>query len=132
VGLHLAALAALASDVELASRLRYRARRTRLREADKADRERNRSAEARQRAARRAQLQDGCLVAQGRVLLSASPFNRGVSWNGAAPAAAREVLGSAERRWRQSAQSPRQAPAPAGYEWSPAQSATKNGARRSP
>jgi hypothetical protein len=58
VGLHLAALAALAGDVELASRLRHRA------------------AQARQRAACRAQLQDGCLVAQGRVLLSASPFNR--------------------------------------------------------
>jgi hypothetical protein len=90
VGLQLAALAALAGDVELASRLRHRARNraaedqisrqreadSREREAREADRERNRAAEERQRAARRAQLQDGCLVAQGRVLLSASPFNR--------------------------------------------------------
>jgi hypothetical protein len=66
VSLHLAAVAApvgvdevfSVGVIELVSRLR------------------NRAAEARQRAARPAQFQDECLVGQGRVLLSASPFNR--------------------------------------------------------
>ena len=62
MGLHLAALAALFSDVELATRLRHRAR--------------NREAAAREQATRRAQLQDGCLVAQCRFLLADTSRNR--------------------------------------------------------
>ena len=60
--LHLAALAALFSDVELATRLRHRAR--------------NREAEAREQAARRTRIQNGCLVAQCRFLLADTSLNR--------------------------------------------------------
>jgi len=60
--LHLAALAALACDVELATRLRHRTA--------------NEAAAARERAARRTQLQDGCLVAQCRFLLADTARNR--------------------------------------------------------
>ena len=62
MGLHLAALAALAGDVELATRLRHRAR--------------NRAAEEREQAARRARIQNGCLVAQCRFLLADTSRNR--------------------------------------------------------
>jgi len=60
--LHLAALAALACDVELATRLRHRTA--------------NEAAAARERASRRTQLQDGCLVAQCRFLLADTARNR--------------------------------------------------------
>ncbi len=68
--LHLAALAALAcvdevfseGVVELATRLRHRTA--------------NEAAAARKRAARRAQLQDGCLVAQCRFFLADTALNR--------------------------------------------------------
>ena len=68
--LHLAALAALAcvdevfseGVVELATRLRHRTA--------------NEAAAARERAARRTQLQDGCLVAQCRFLLADTARNR--------------------------------------------------------
>ena len=83
VGLHLAALAALAGDVELASRLRHRAsdeaaraERAREREANEAARERDRAAAARKQTTRRAQLEDGCLVAQCRFLLADTARNR--------------------------------------------------------
>lgn len=67
--LHLAALAALVGDVELASRLRHRAERTRKQEAYEA-------AEERERTARRARIQNGCLVAQCRFLLADTARNR--------------------------------------------------------
>ena len=84
VGLHVAALAALASDAQLASRLRHRAanetaadRSARKREAHEAARERVRAERARtgqaleaardrEQAARRARIQNGCLTAQCR------------------------------------------------------------------
>ena len=69
VGLHLAALAALAGDVELASRLRHRASNEAARERDRAD-------AAREQASRRAQLQNGCLVAQCQFLLADTARNR--------------------------------------------------------
>jgi hypothetical protein len=69
VGLHLAALAALAGDAQLATRLRHRARNREIKD-------RNRAAEERERTARRAQLQDGCLVAQCRFLLADTARNR--------------------------------------------------------
>ncbi len=62
VCLHLAALAALACDVELATHLRHRTA--------------NEAAAARERAARRTQLQDGYLVAQCRFLLADTARNR--------------------------------------------------------
>ena len=62
MGLHLAALAALAGHVELATRLRHRAR--------------NRAAEEREQAACRARIQNGCLVAQCRFLLADTSRNR--------------------------------------------------------
>ena len=90
MGLHLAALAALAGDVELATRLRHRARNraaedevarrreedSRQREAYEANRERNRAAEEREHAARGARIQNGCLVAQCRFLLADTSRNR--------------------------------------------------------
>ena len=87
MGLHLAALAALAGDVQLATRLRHRAERTRKREADEAARERVRAerartgqalevAEERERTARRARIQNGCLAAQCRFLLADTSRNR--------------------------------------------------------
>ncbi len=69
MGLHLAALAALVSDVELATRLRHRAERTRKQEAYEA-------AEERERTARRARIQNGCLAAQCRFLLADTSRNR--------------------------------------------------------
>ena len=69
VGLHIAALAALVGDVQLASRLRHRA-------ANEAAEDRNRAAEGREQAARRARIQNGCLAAQCRFLLADSARNR--------------------------------------------------------
>jgi hypothetical protein len=62
VGLHLAAVAALFGDVELATRLRYRA-------ADEA-------AQEREQATRRARIQARCLFAQCRFLLADTALNR--------------------------------------------------------
>ena len=76
VGLHLAALAALAGDAQLASRLRHRDAWTREQEADAAARERDRAAEAREQATRRARVANGCLVAQCRFLLADTSRNR--------------------------------------------------------
>ncbi len=76
VGLHLAALAALAGDAQLASRLRHRAERTRKREAYEAARERDRAARHREQAARAARIQNGWLVAQCRFLLADTSRNR--------------------------------------------------------
>jgi len=49
---------------------------SRLRAADEAAEERNRAAEAREQATRRASIQDGCLVAQCRFLLADTSWNR--------------------------------------------------------
>ena len=90
MGLHLAALAALAGDVQLASRLRHRARnraaedeiarereeRSRQREAYEANREINRAARDREQATRRTRIQNGCLAAQCRFLLADTSLNR--------------------------------------------------------
>jgi hypothetical protein len=62
VGLHLAALAALAGDVQLATRLRHRAA--------------NEAAAAREQATRRARIEARCLVAQCRFLLADTARNR--------------------------------------------------------
>ena len=69
MGLHFAALAALVGDVQLASRLRHRAERTRKQEAYEA-------AEERERTTRRARIQNGCLAAQCRFLLADTSRNR--------------------------------------------------------
>ena len=69
MGLHLAALAALAGDVRLATRLRHRAAWTREREANEAARDR-------EQAARGARIQNGCLAAQCRFLLADTSRNR--------------------------------------------------------
>lgn len=76
MGLHLAALAALFGDVELATRLRHRAERARERETNEADRERNCAAAAREQTSRRARIEARCLVAQCRFLLSDTARNR--------------------------------------------------------
>ena len=62
VGCHLAALAALAGDAQLATRLRHRAA--------------NEAVEEREQAARRARIQNGCLAAQYRFLLADTARNR--------------------------------------------------------
>ena len=67
MGLHVAALAALAGDVQLATRLRHRDAWTREREA---------AARKREQAARRTRIQNGCLAAQCRFLLADSARNR--------------------------------------------------------
>ena len=69
VGLHIAALAALIGDVQLASRLRHRA-------ANESAEDRNRAAEGREQAARRARIQNGCIAAQCRFLLADTSRNR--------------------------------------------------------
>ena len=69
MGLHLAALAALAGDAQLATRLRHRA-------ANEAVADRNRAAEYREQVSRRARIQTGCLVAQCRFLLADTSRNR--------------------------------------------------------
>ena len=76
MGLHLAALAALAGDVQLASSLRHRA----ANEAARAERARQREADARKRealeAAAREQLQNRALRAGALFLLEPSPLHR--------------------------------------------------------
>jgi len=62
MGLHLAALAALAGDAQLATRLRHRTA--------------NEAARNREQASRRARIQTGCLVAQCRFLLADTSRNR--------------------------------------------------------
>jgi hypothetical protein len=62
VALHVAALAALFGDVELATRLRHRAA--------------NQTAGDREQTARRDRVQARCLVAQSRFLLADTPGNR--------------------------------------------------------
>ena len=83
MGLHLAALAALAGDVQLATRLRHRARNraaedeiARKREAYEAARERDRAARHREQTTRRARIEARCLVAQCRFLLADTSINR--------------------------------------------------------
>ena len=94
MGLHLAALAALAGDAQLATRLRHRAaneaaedRNARKREAGEAARERVRAERARagqaleaardrEQASRRARIQNGCLAAQCRFHLADTSRNR--------------------------------------------------------
>lgn len=62
MALHLAALAALAGAAQLATRLRHRAG--------------NRAAEEREQATHRSRIQNGCLVAQFRLLLAVTSRNR--------------------------------------------------------
>jgi hypothetical protein len=62
MGLHLAALAALFGDVQLAARLRHRA-------ANEAARQRDRGDAAREQATSRVRVANGCLIAQCRFLL---------------------------------------------------------------
>ncbi len=69
VGCHLAALAALVGDVQLATRLRHRDAWTREREALEAARDR-------EQATLRARIENGCLVAQCRFLLADTSRNR--------------------------------------------------------
>ncbi len=69
MGLHLAALAALAGDAQLATRLRHRT-------ANEAAADRNRATEYREQASRRARIQAGCLIAQCRFLLADTTRNR--------------------------------------------------------
>jgi hypothetical protein len=69
LSLHIAALAALFGDVELATRLRDRA-------ANEAARDRDRATEERQRTAQRAQLQARLLVAHCRFVLAGTATNR--------------------------------------------------------
>ena len=76
MGLHVAALAALAGDVQLATRLRHRDAWTREREAAARKREALEAARDREQAARRTRIQNGCLAAQCRFLLADSPHNR--------------------------------------------------------
>jgi hypothetical protein len=76
MGLHLAVLAALFGDVELATRLRHRAERAREQEANEAARERDRADEVREQATRRARVANGCFVAQCRFLLSGTSRKR--------------------------------------------------------
>ena len=76
VGLHLAALAALVGDVQLATRLRHRDAWTREREAAAREREALEAAEERERTARRTRIQNGCLAAQCRFHLADTSRNR--------------------------------------------------------
>jgi hypothetical protein len=76
VGLHLAALAALAGDAQLATRLRHREAWTREREAAAREREALEAAEERERTSRRTRIENGCLVAQCRFLLADTSRNR--------------------------------------------------------
>ena len=83
MGLHLAALAALVSEVQLASRLRHLAERARKQEAYEAaedriarKREALEDAEERDRTARRARIDARCLAAQCRFLLADTARNR--------------------------------------------------------
>ena len=84
MGLHLAALAALVGVdevfsegvVELATRLRHRARNREAEERIARLREALETARARGQAARRTRIQAGCLVAQCRLLLADTARNR--------------------------------------------------------
>ena len=69
MGLHLAALAALAGDAQLATRLRHRT-------ANEAAADRNRATEYREQASRRARIQAGFLIARCRFLLADTSRNR--------------------------------------------------------
>ena len=69
MGPHIVALAALAGDAQLATRLRHRA-------ANEAAADRSRAVEDREQASRRARIQAGCLVAQCRFLLADTSRNR--------------------------------------------------------
>ena len=74
--LHVAALAALAGDVQLATRLRHRAENEAARAARTREQEAYETARNREQAARRARIQNGCLAAQCRFLLADSSRNR--------------------------------------------------------
>jgi hypothetical protein len=83
IPLLLAAMAALAGEVKLASNnrradqsAREREARERKRAANEADRERDRAAEEREQTSRRARIQARFLVAQSRFLLSDTARNR--------------------------------------------------------
>ncbi len=76
VGLHLAALAALAGDAQLATRLRHRARNREAEDRIAREREALEAAEEREQTARRSRIQNGCLVAQCRFLLADTSRNR--------------------------------------------------------
>jgi hypothetical protein len=71
-----ASVALVVVDAQLATGSRLRAAQDAARAADEAARERDRAAEAREQAARRARIQDGCLVAQCRFLLADTSRNR--------------------------------------------------------
>jgi ABC-type uncharacterized transport system YnjBCD ATPase subunit len=74
--LHLAALAALAGDVQLASRLRHRARNRDAEARIRALEEASRAGRDREQTARRARIEARCLAAQCRFLLADTPRNR--------------------------------------------------------
>jgi hypothetical protein len=76
IPLLLAAMAALVGEVQLASNSRRADQRARERAENEADRERYRTAEAREQTARRYRIQARCLVAQCRFLLASTPRNR--------------------------------------------------------
>ena len=76
VGLHLAALAALVGDVELATRVRHRARNREIEDRITRKREALEAARDREQTARRTRIQAGCLVAQCRFLLADTARNR--------------------------------------------------------
>jgi hypothetical protein len=76
MALHLAAVAALFGDVELATRVRHRAANEAARAESARKREANEAARERDLEARRTQLQNGCLVAQCRFLLADTSRNR--------------------------------------------------------
>jgi hypothetical protein len=76
IPLLLTAMAALVGEVKLASNHRCADQSAREREARAADRERYRTAEAREQTARRYRIQARCLVAQCRFLLAGTPRNR--------------------------------------------------------
>ena len=74
--LHLAALAALAGDAQLATRLRHRAANEAAEGRIAREREALESAEEREQTTGRARIQNGCLVVQCRFLLADTARNR--------------------------------------------------------
>jgi hypothetical protein len=76
ISLLFAALAALFSEVKLASNGRCAAERDRVEQRIRAAEERNRTAEDRERTARQARIQARLAAAQCRFLLADSPLNR--------------------------------------------------------
>ena len=74
--LHIAALAALAGDVQLATRLRHRARNRTAEDQIAREREAYEAARDRGQAARRTRIQARCLAAQCRFLLADTSLNR--------------------------------------------------------